>query len=364
MIDDMFVINPVAHAYNLRPDNVQDNHYAETLRDLLLVLHETWNPPGIAFGSAEQETDWPIEVLAQTLFLESGVDIAAHHTLRLDSYLRDGLCRHEKTLEAVTRYPKRFFAYVGVDPTQGLETCLREFDEQLEDIPDAIGLKMYPSQVAPYRAWRMDDPDLAYPLFERVQERGLKQVAIHKAAPLGPVPMDPYRIDDVEVAADAYPGINFEIIHSGLAFTTETAWALARYPNVYANFEITSSLIVKAPRQFENVVGELLMWGGPEKLLFSDGTMVFHSQPVLEKIAALELREETLEQWGIEGWNKEEKELFLGGNYARITGKDIEDLKKGIEGDEFDSYVAENGLDEPYSNWRKHLEKTGELVGA
>jgi uncharacterized protein len=361
LLGDIFVINPVAHAYNLRPDNVQDNRYAHGLRDMLIDLHQTWNPPGIGLSAAEQQTDWPIEVLAQTLFLESDVDVAAFHTLRLDSYLKDGLCRREKTLEAVTSYPDRFLAYIGVDPTMGLDVCLREFDEQLSEIPQAVGLKLYPSQVAPYRFWRMDDPSLAYPLFQRAQESGIKTVAIHKAAPLGAVPMDPYRIDDVEGAADAFPDLNFEIIHSGLAFTTETAWALARFPNVYANFEITSSLIVKAPRMFEHVLGEFLMWGGPEKILFSDGSMVFHSQPILERIDALELREEVLDTYGIDQWDREQKRLFLGGNYARIIGFDIDAAKARIEQDAFSVARRTRGLAEPYSNWRSHLEAT-ELV--
>lgn len=364
MLDDIFVINPVAHAYNLRPENVQDNRSAESLRDMLTAMHESWNPPGIGLNAEEQQSDWPLDVLAKTLFLESDVDLAAFHTLRLDSYMKDGLCRHEKTLEAVTKYPDRFLAYVGVDPTAGLDVCLRELDEQLEDIPNPVGLKLYPSQVAPYRFWRMDDPTLAYPLFERAMERGIRTVAIHKAAPLGPVPMDPYKIDDVEGAAGAFPDLNFEIIHSGLAFATETAWALARYPNVYGNFEITSSLIVKAPRMFEKVLGELLMWGGPEKLIFSDGSMVFHSQPVLERMLALELSDEILETYGIPQWDHEQKRLFLGGNYARVNNIDIEAAQAKIADDQFAVARRENGIGEPYSNWRSHLKESGELVGA
>ena len=60
MLDDIFVINPVAHAYNLRPDNIQDNVYAESLRDMLTAMHETWNPPGIglsADGAADRLAD-------------------------------------------------------------------------------------------------------------------------------------------------------------------------------------------------------------------------------------------------------------------------------------------------------------------
>ena len=176
--------------------------------------------------------------------------------------------------------------------------------------------------------------------------------------------MDPYRIDDVEGAADAFPDMNFEIIHSGLAFTTETAWALARFPNVYANFEITSSLIVKAPRMFANVLGEFLMWGGPEKVVFSDGSMVFHSQPILERIATLELSDEVLETFGVEPWDHEQKRLFLGSDYARIIGLDLDEAKSKIENDEFSIGRREQGLAEPYSHWRAHLAAESELVQA
>ncbi len=126
MLDDIFVINPVAHAYNLLPENIQDNVSAESLRDMLLAMHESWNPPGLGLNAEQQQSDWPLDVLARTLFLESDVDVAAFHTLRLDSYMKDGLCRHEKTLEAVTKYPDRFLGYVGVDPTAGLDVCLRD----------------------------------------------------------------------------------------------------------------------------------------------------------------------------------------------------------------------------------------------
>jgi hypothetical protein len=112
------------------------------------------------------------------------------------------------------------------------------------------------------------------------------------------------------------------------------------------------------------VVGEFLMWGGPEKMIFSDGSMVFHSQPILDKIRDLELSDDTLETFGIEQWDHEQKRLFLGGNYARVNDIDIEAKKAAIEDDEFSRERRELGLAEPYSHWRKHLEQSGELVGA
>jgi hypothetical protein len=41
--------------------------------------------------------------------------------------------------------------------------------------------------------WHMDDLELAFPIFQRALDLGLKAIAIHKAIPLGPVPMDHYR---------------------------------------------------------------------------------------------------------------------------------------------------------------------------
>src|SRR3546814_6907342 len=51
----------------------------------------------------------------------------------------------------------------------------------------------------------MDDPEVAFPLFERAQALGIKVIAIHKAVPLGPVPMEHYRVDDIDRALTAFP---------------------------------------------------------------------------------------------------------------------------------------------------------------
>jgi len=354
MIDDMFVFNAVTHAYDLSDANTQPNHYAAGLRAVLTALHRDWQP-GIGLSAQGQHTDWPIEILARTLFLESDVDMAATHTLRLDSYFKDGLCSRQKTVEAARRWPHRFVTYVGVDPTAGVETCLRELDEQLDELPQAVGLKLYPAQVDPFRSWRMDDPKVAFPLFARAQERGLKTVAVHKASPLGPVPMNPYRIDDIDIAADAFPDLSFEIVHAGVAFVEETCQVLSRYPNVYANLEVTSALINTSPGVFETLMAQFVAWGGAHKILFSDGNMVFHSQPILLRLSQFSFSEQTLNYFGLPQLTKEDRALILGGNYARILGIDIEKAKQNIADDEFSQERARTGIQAPYSNWKAAL---------
>lgn len=354
MIDDYFVINAVSHAYNLEPANIR-NKPGQLLCDMLWGLHNTWSPPHARMTLEEFTSDWTVDALAQALFVEADVDVAATHTLRLDSYFGDGLAAREKTVEAAAKYGDRFLAYVGVDPTAGLETCLRELDEQMAELPQAIGLKMYPAQVEPDRSWRLDDPDLAFPIIERAIEHGLKTVAIHKAAPLGPVPMNPYKIDDVDGAAGRFPDVSFEIIHAGLAFTRETSLALGRYPNVYANLEVTSLLLLKAPQMFEEIMADFLFWGGPDKIIFSDGAMFAHTQPFLEAFTEFQFSEKTLNGVGIEPLTREDKAKILGLNYARILDLDVEARKAKIADDQFSLARRAEPRPEPYAAWKKEF---------
>jgi uncharacterized protein len=279
--------------------------------------------------------------------------------LRLDSWFRDGLCSRKKNVEAATRWPQRFMTYVGVSPTRGLEVCLKDLEEQMQELPNSIGLKLYPDEVEPFRSWRMDDPELAYPLFERAQKLGIKTVAIHKAIPNGPVPINPYRVDDVDGAAIHFPDLSFEIVHSGLAFVDETAHAIARFHNVYANLEITSLLMHHAPGMFNEIMAQFLFWGGPEKIIYSDGSLFCHSQPLLEKFWALEFSEELRAKYKLKSLTKAEKSLILGGNYARIVGLDVEKAKKLIGDDEFAREKTRTGRQAPYSNWMNWARENG-----
>jgi uncharacterized protein len=260
-------------------------------------------------------------------------------------------------VEAVRRWPQRFVGYVGVDPTMGLDTCLRELDDQMKELPQAVGLKLYPAQIDPIRSWRMDDAKLAFPLFKRAREYGLKIVAIHKAAPLGAVPLNPFKVDDIDSAADQFPELAFEIIHAGYAFAEETCMAMARYPNVYGNLEVTSAFAVRAPGMFEDLMGQFMYWAGSSKVIFSDGNMVFHSQPILEKIRDFKFDEATMKRWGVPQITREDKENILGGNFARILGINVEEAKKKIANDEFSKEKARTGLQAPYSNWRHYLKE-------
>lgn len=351
MIEDIPVVNAVGHAYNLSAANAR-GPVGAMVRDGFYGIHAHFNPPEVVLPPELFQVDQSPELLARTHFLESDVDLVVWHTLRLDSLFDDGLCSHAKAVELVRRWPQRFVTYLGIDPTLGTERAIADLEQQRAELPDAVGLKFYPDQVEPYRTFRMDDPEALFPVYEKAVELGLRTVAVHKALPNGPVPLAPYRIDDVEGAAMAFPHLNFEIVHAGMAFVPETAYAIARFPNVYANLEITTMLLAKAPRMFAEVLAELLFWGGPQKVIYSDGALFTHPQVALSRFWDFQLPPDLCEKYGLPPLTREDRAAMLGGNWARTAGVELATLVQAQRDDEWAQARRERGaLDAPWTSW-------------
>ena len=189
----------------------------------------------------------------------------------------------------------------------------------------------------------MDDPKIAFPLFEKAAELGIKTIGVHKAIPLGPAPTGAsFHPGDVEGAAEHFPELNFEIVHGGSAFCEETAWLLGRYPNIYVNMESLNIILANQPRTFAQIMLGLMHVGGDpvlDRLFWATGTMQYHPRPCLEMFAEFEFPEDLLGNYGLFGKisqiTAEGRAKILGGNVAAYRGWDTAELKRNIEGDEF-----------------------------
>ncbi len=356
MIDGMVVVDAIVHAYDFSEENIQDNPIARATHDLIWGSSVATFPADRLLPRETAVADWPIDVTTNTIFRESATDFAAHHCLRLDSWFRDGLVNQQKNAEIARRWPNRYFSYVGVDPTKGVEQCIADMREQVAEIPGAVGLKLYPHQIYPFHSWRMDDPEIAFPLYEEAGNLGLKVVAIHKALPLGPVPMDPYKVGDVDGAAMAFPEMNFEVIHSGMAFVEETAWAIARFPNVYANLEVTTWMAINQPRRLAETIAALMSGGAFNKLMYAGTLPIFDCQFLLEKFVALEFPEDVVERYGFE-FTREMKEGILGLNYLQMIGVDRDEALAAIAEDEFSEFNDGTQLEAWGTQWQAHGKK-------
>lgn len=347
--EDLFVIDPVIHALNLDEANVA-SRYGRQLYDMSYGLHTMLSPPDARCPQSVYMADMSAEALVRTIFRESATSLAATHTLTLWSWFHDGFCAESKTVEMTTRWPNRMLGYVGIDPTGDRSAILEDLERQVANTPNAIGVKLYPHQMDPYRHWRTND-DKVLALIERAAALGLRTVAIHKALPNGSVPLAPYRIsEDFEQAVDAFPDMAFEIVHSGMAFIEETALAIGRFPNVYANLETTTGLLWMAPGRFEIALAQLMQWGGPEKIIYSTGCTVTHPQHVLEAFWQFDFSQEVCRTYGVQPLTEDIRRMILGGNYARMINLDIEDWRRRQANDEFARLQRET-LESPWSNW-------------
>jgi len=344
---DLFVIDPVVHALNLDHANVASK-YGEQLYRMSYGLHAMLSPPHALAPQATYMTDMAPETLVRTMLEESRTNLIATHTLRLDSWFKDGFAAEWKTAAMARDFPTRVLAYVGLDPCAEKAAVLDDLERQVASTPNAIGVKLYPHQMSPYRRWLTND-DTVMALIERAQALGLKTIAIHKALPNGSVPLAPYRIgEDFDEAADAFPDMSFEIVHSGMAFIEETAMAIGRFPNVYANLETTTAMLWQAPGRFEAALALLMQWGGPEKILWSTGCTVVHPQHLIELMWDFQFSEQTLARHGIPPLNDDVRRMIFAGNYARATGIDIAAWQARQASDDFSK---RGGLKQPWTVW-------------
>jgi len=340
--EDIFVIDGVAHSFDMSPENELHPKYSRPVVDLQASLFGAMPPP---YGLDEEATkkDWPIEDTTNLLFRESCTDVAIFHPVPIP-FFRDGLTGFHKALDATKRWPSRFIgSYCTVDPLK--PDAIEEMERQVGELDNCVGLKLYPLSWHDDRVttWRMDDPAVGFPLYEKARELGLTSIAVHKSIPLGPAPdWQAFNPEDVEGAADAFPDLNFSIVHGGMSFTEETAWLVGRYPNIWLNMETLNLQLVLRPRVFAEVMAGVLAVGGEsvlERMYWGTGTMNCHPRPGLEAFMEFQFPEDVMERVGtffpIPQLTHDHKRAILGGNIARLHGLDVEALKAGIEADEF-----------------------------
>jgi hypothetical protein len=223
-----------------------------------------------------------------------------------------------------------------------------ELARQAEDL-GAHGVKVYPSywDEDGHTGFQMDDPELAFPLWQKAVDIGLDVIAVHKAVPFGSVPMDSYRVGDVDEAADSFPELNFEIVHGGMAFAEETGWQLGRHPNVYTNLEITAMEAALSPESFVETMEDLLWVGGKnavDKIIWGSGAPQFHPRLLLESLWNFEFPEMN-SMGGTYTITEDDKRKMIGENLLEAHGFEQAEIEAAIGEDEY----TDRTLAEPYS---------------
>lgn len=333
MIEDAFVIDAVAHSYNFREDNAVDPHIGEAIRQLLVRQQRAHTPEEYWQDEDQHREGNTPDLLASAFFAESYTDFAAYHHTPIYGYFKDGGSALSVGQELKRRYPDRTMLYGAVAPLR--PGALDAVDELAST--GATAIKLYPADLVDGRMVPLDmgDPETCFPVFERARERGIKVIAVHKALPLGPAPLDAMRSRDVEYAALAFPDLIFEVVHGGMAFVEETAVQLETFRNIVVNLETTSALAASAPHRFLEAIGRFLLAGGEDRIVWATGCNAMHPRPLIEAFWNLEMPDSLREDWGLPELTREIKTKILGANFAAMHGLDIAELQRRTADDPF-----------------------------
>jgi predicted TIM-barrel fold metal-dependent hydrolase len=330
--NDAIVFDGVAHVFNFEKKNAL-GPAGEMFINHLYAFHATLTPEGQTVLPAEEFLrQWTVDDIDEMVYGHSSTDMLCAMPLPLTDLFRDGLSPWEECAELASRRPDRTVFWGSVNPLEG-RRALDLMERQVGEF-GARAFKFYNVRYDYGRPfpWRMDDPQVAFPVFEKAQELGVNLIGVHKGVPLGPQPIEATQTWDMDGAAANFPDLNFVIFHVGLPFIDEVCWQLIRHPNLYASIAATINFVVRAPRQFAEVLGKLLFWAGEDKIVYGSEAPIWQPQWALEAFWNFELPQDLVEGYGYPQLTEQAKRKILGENLLRLHGMDVEATRARLRG--------------------------------
>ena len=330
--NDAIVFDGVAHVFNFEKKNAL-GPAGEMFINHLYAFHNVLTPEGEPLMPAEEFLrQWTVDDIDEMVYEHSSTDMLCAMPLPLTDLFRDGLSPWEECAELAARRPDRTVFWGSVNPLEGRH-ALDLMERQVGEF-GAKAFKFYNVRYdfgQPF-PWRMDDPRVAFPVFEKAQELGVNLIGVHKGVPLGPQPIEATQTWDMDGAAANFPDINFVIFHVGLPFIDETCWQLIRHPNLYASIAATVNFVVRAPRQFAETLGKLLFWCGEDKIVYGSEAPIWQPQWALDAFWNFELPQDLVEGYGYPQLTEQAKRKILGENLLRLHGMDVEETRARLRG--------------------------------
>jgi uncharacterized protein len=330
--DDAIVFDGVAHVFNFDKKNAL-GPAGEMFINHLYAFHTLLTPEGQPVLKPEEYLrQWTVEEIDDMVYRQSTTDMLCAMPLPLTDLFKDGLSPWEDCAELARRNPERTVFWGSVNPLEG-RRALDLMERQVGEF-GAKAFKFYNVRYDYGRPfpWRMDDPQVAFPVFEKAQQLGVNLIGVHKGVPLGPQPIEATQTWDMDGAAANFPELNFVIFHVGLPFIDEVCWQLIRHPNLYASIAATLNFIVRSPRQFAEVLGKLLWWCGEDKIIYGSEAPIWQPQWALDAFWNFQLPQDLVEGYGYPQLTETAKRKILGENLLRLHGMDVEATRARLRG--------------------------------
>jgi predicted TIM-barrel fold metal-dependent hydrolase len=322
VIDDIFVFDNVIHVYDMSDENVPATPAAQQGRDSMLAIGGALRWPGYARAGVRFDKRWTIEEMYEMVFVEAPTDLAMAQVVPIFEWFNDFFAPVAAQHAMAQRYPDRVLFCGGVDPIhRGLPDAMDQITHQITEL-GACSMKFYNGHVD--RSWRCDDEQIAYPMYERCRELGVKTIQFHKGTPFGLQPLEALSPLDLQAPARDFPDLNFVIHHLAFPYFEEAISLAARFPNIYLALSGSLNLAVIAPRLVQEQLGRLLAEVGVHKLLWgSEAALAGGPAPYLRAFMDLEIPQDLRAGYGYPQITRADKARILGENFAELMGIDL-----------------------------------------
>jgi uncharacterized protein len=334
VIDDMFIFDNVLHVMDFGDENLRRKQPdARAARDGAVHLNAALRWPDDArYGDhAFWAKRWTPEDLYDLVFERAPVDMAMAQTVPVFDWFEHGYAPVEAQHAMAAAYPERVLFCGGVDPVfHGIDGALRETERQITEL-GACSMKFY--NAALEGAWRCDDRELAYPLYEKAAELGVTVLQFHKGIPFGKWNVEHVRPNDLQAPARDFPELTFVIHHLGIPYVDETLSIAGRFPNVHLALSGILAFSRVAPRRVQEWMGRLLMEVGAEKLLWgSEAAATGSPAAFLDSFLELQIDDDLCEGYGYPKITAQDRRLILGENFARMMAVDVAAKRRELDG--------------------------------
>ncbi|WP_436348107.1 amidohydrolase family protein [Natronorubrum sp. FCH18a] len=351
MYEGVLVGDGVLHAYN----NTRENAVNETGFNVAQFIQAFTAHHTVPDDSKLPEKEWyrnfSAEEIAKVSFLESDVDFGVYHATPIFDYFKDGYSSVESGIEMRDENPERVKVLGAVNPLD--PNALEEVDRQVEEL-GVDGFKLYPTFYKPggrVQELRADGDWL--PIIERaVDVHGIDHIGFHKSFPLGPTGLDHQDPGDVADIASQFPNVDFELLHTGYVpyFTKQAVMMTGNYDNIYLTFEGTMNQMHLNPGRFVDIIGNLLNFGNPERLIFASGVPAFHQQYLIEMFMDFQIPEEARAKHNYPKLTDDIKKKILSENLIDLYDWDKDALLDAVENDKWAKRREEVGQPAPWSS--------------
>jgi uncharacterized protein len=326
MIDGMFVFDCVIHLHDMSDENLNPARYDSThVRDMQVGMGEMLRP--LHGGTLDYATRTSVEDMYRLVFEESPTDMAMAQVVPVFDWYPEFWAPVALQHAMAEAFPDRVLFCGGVDPSyRGLSFALEEIERQAREL-GARSFKFYNAHITD--PWACDDPDLAYPMYDKCRAEGIDVVQFHKGIPFGTDNLEWGRPNDLQAACRDFPDMNFVMHHLAIPYFDETVAIAGRFPNMYLALSANLAFTPIAPRQVQWQLGNLLAKVGADKLLYgSEAALAGPPAPYLRAFMDLQIPDDLCDGWGLPKITDDDRRKILGENFARLMGVEIPETSR------------------------------------